>query len=577
MKMVEKDPKGTLKRAERALTAQPQQSDAGWLWATISVAELLLDRADEASVAAERGLQVIKAQPNSSARLQLLVLQAGTSEDEPTALAAIARLEHERKALKPGSPADICTLDAIGELQHAIDRPQAATRSLASAYRMTETHGREAERAWLAMMNAAVLVRAHDVDGAMSMMEESASLARTHDLPITLANGLYQRGLYLIGRKDFRGALASLAESTAIADKLQGPESAAYAAMGACEASLELGQLTRAHRLCDTAAGPLAKTQSTKKVSLLQARLALADGHPHDALAHIAKVLDGKTETATSTIATDALEVRARARAVTGDPRGAFADMSEFARRIRKSYSDVLEKQTAELRAQLKANQQEAQNSALRNELRLAGERDRSERKLYMLAGGAALLTIALLAYTVLLGRRHRVRLMRVADTDVLTGLPNRRAMIRAGEDKDPTLSVALIDLDRFKELNDLYGHDVGDAALQVFAQTSRAVLRATDIVGRWGGEEFLILLPQTSQQTAIGVIERLRIATALIELPLAPGRVLTFSAGIATRTGETMSLDALVVAADGAMYRAKDSGRNCTAVADIVGPFQSD
>ena len=160
--------------------------------------------------------------------------------------------------------------------------------------------------------------------------------------------------------------------------------------------------------------------------------------------------------------------------------------------------------------------------------------------------------------------------------TDVLTGLANRRAvtqflareMARATRQK-LSLCVALIDLDHFKRINDQFGHLVGDRALCHFAQLARPVLRETDVIGRWGGEEFLAVLPDTPIDGAVTTVSRIR--KIIDGKPLVENHQnipIGFSVGVA-RFVSGESADHLVERADRAMYVAKQAGRGRTAVAD--------
>lgn len=153
---------------------------------------------------------------------------------------------------------------------------------------------------------------------------------------------------------------------------------------------------------------------------------------------------------------------------------------------------------------------------------------------------------------------------------DQLTGALNRRGMdeafvreiARARRHGSP-LSVALLDLDHFKRLNDMHGHQAGDQALVHLARVMRALLRPTDVLARYGGEEFLVLLPDTQASEGQRVMQRLQRQLTKEYFLHANQRVLiTFSAGVAELLpGEAR--DALVARADAAMYRAKASGRN--------------
>ncbi len=165
----------------------------------------------------------------------------------------------------------------------------------------------------------------------------------------------------------------------------------------------------------------------------------------------------------------------------------------------------------------------------------------------------------------------------RLADTDGLTGLLNRRAFVDALElhrkksksDALP-LSLFLLDIDHFKNINDTYGHDGGDAVLRGVAASLADVARKSDLVARWGGEEFVVALPETSIAGARVMAERVRRAIAERQHVMTDGRKLnvTASIGIASANEDNWKLDDVVGAADRAMYNAKHRGRNRVEVA---------
>lgn len=160
----------------------------------------------------------------------------------------------------------------------------------------------------------------------------------------------------------------------------------------------------------------------------------------------------------------------------------------------------------------------------------------------------------------------------KIATLDELTGLPNRRHVLtllaeaiarhaRGG----PGFAVAIADLDFFKKVNDTFGHRVGDEVLAGFATHARALLRNTDVVARWGGEEFLLLLPGSPPDDPNVGIERLRTALSSIQVSEhAPEFRVAFSAGL-TRYIDGEAIDDMIERADGALYEAKGAGRNRT------------
>jgi diguanylate cyclase (GGDEF)-like protein len=163
---------------------------------------------------------------------------------------------------------------------------------------------------------------------------------------------------------------------------------------------------------------------------------------------------------------------------------------------------------------------------------------------------------------------------------DALTGLLNRRAIqIHAeAEAKRATrasaaLSLLLLDVDNFKAINDRYGHLVGDQALQTVAKVLSSNVRQYDWVGRWGGEEFLCVLPSTSQSEAGQAAERIRSSVAAVTLTAPDSSTvhMTVSIGVACIEGyrDVIWLDKLIQSADHALYKAKTEGRNRVCLAD--------
>lgn len=163
-----------------------------------------------------------------------------------------------------------------------------------------------------------------------------------------------------------------------------------------------------------------------------------------------------------------------------------------------------------------------------------------------------------------------------LARQDELTGLPNRRHAMemmvyeerRAKREAVPP-SVCILDIDHFKHINDSFGHPAGDQVLRLLATHAQRSLRGPDVLARWGGEEFVLVMPQTSINDAVMVVERLRVALAREEVwAERPDLKVTFSAGVAALTG-TESMEDAVARADVALYRAKQSGRNRTVMAE--------
>jgi diguanylate cyclase (GGDEF)-like protein len=163
------------------------------------------------------------------------------------------------------------------------------------------------------------------------------------------------------------------------------------------------------------------------------------------------------------------------------------------------------------------------------------------------------------------------------AATDALTGLPNRRAvqdalkrmMAQAGRTLSP-MAALLLDLDQFKQINDTYGHDRGDAVLAAVGEVLAGTLRTSDFVGRNGGEEFIALLPDTGPEGALEAAEKLRVAISRVSLA-GIDRAITTSVGAAVYPTTAADAESLLRLADRALYAAKAGGRNRAELAETL------
>jgi diguanylate cyclase (GGDEF)-like protein len=199
------------------------------------------------------------------------------------------------------------------------------------------------------------------------------------------------------------------------------------------------------------------------------------------------------------------------------------------------------------------------------------------------LSGWLELLSVEALLFTISIAfillamakERTEYRHRTAARTDPLTGIANRRGFLeqtalsrRSAAGHWPT-AVLLFDLDHFKNINDQYGHAVGDRTLQIFADIAKAHIGEAGTVGRWGGDEFVAVIPNTSREIAATIAERIQLALEKAAADI-DGRLVgaTVSTGMAFSSHGAFELPAMLLQADRALYRAKSEGRNRLAVA---------
>lgn len=271
----------------------------------------------------------------------------------------------------------------------------------------------------------------------------------------------------------------------------------------------------------------------------------------------------------------------AEAYSLMGDYQNAFLAHKDHLKYYQLHYQQDQDKKIAELRVTFDSESTEKENQLLASQNRLTQlELDKQtqvakfQRWLILLGG----LLLVLLIGQIVKHLRTKKQLQRLANTDELTQLSNRRHIIGFAEKVfelasrgNSSLALVMFDIDYFKAFNDQFGHKIGDKVLQLVAQTCTPLLRKSDILGRIGGEEFLIFLPQTSEQEAVQVAERCRLAIAAIRASfMSDTTTITISSGVATYQEKFNTLDEMLNAADMALYQAKAGGRNQTCIAAV-------
>ena len=217
------------------------------------------------------------------------------------------------------------------------------------------------------------------------------------------------------------------------------------------------------------------------------------------------------------------------------------------------------------------------QNKLQIQQLQLDAQQHQQEAaRWYLALTTIATVSLAMLAYTLL---RSRSRFRTQAQTDALTGIANRRhffdfthKLVKRARQHELLVSVMVLDIDHFKNINDTYGHQAGDAAIKHVAAHALACLRTNDVLSRTGGEEFAAILPETETDDAWKIAERIRMCIEQTPLNHGGDQIhITISVGLATGKLTTDDTESLLQMADHAMYRAKSAGRNRSQLAEAI------
>jgi diguanylate cyclase (GGDEF)-like protein len=263
-----------------------------------------------------------------------------------------------------------------------------------------------------------------------------------------------------------------------------------------------------------------------------------------------------------------ALEVHSAAH----DPAATAKAARAYAGALQRRQREENHRLATELQERYASAQKEAENRLLRGQQEVQRLRVLGLIAMLVLAG----LALAALGMYLVQQRRLRTRLKRLAEADELTGLPNRRAILEILNDaaarRRGGRAIAMLDIDHFKRVNDRFGHAAGDAALVTFATTCSSVLREGDVMGRLGGEEFLLVLHSARAAELQPLFDRMRGALQARAVEGMPAdERLTFSMGAVDVPAEA-NLEGALRAADEALYRAKAAGRDRMEISGTVG-----
>lgn len=324
-----------------------------------------------------------------------------------------------------------------------------------------------------------------------------------------------------------------------------------------------IGQLSRLHEPLQTA-----------QARIERARLLLSQRKPADALLLIEQARGVIGEQ--GDLRSQALfhETAANVLAALGRFRQAYDESVQFHDIERQRIDQLVSHQLAAQRGRLESERLSRENSLLRaeassNQLALAQANRAAE--LQKLVLGLVVVVVLGALFAIWLQRGLMRRIARMAQTDALTGVLSRRHVLELGQRMmqrcrrdGQSCAMLMLDVDRFKEINDRYGHLAGDKALRAISAALSRCLRPADQIGRYGGEEFAVILPGADAKEAGAIAERLRAAVQMLKPDWAPGaQPLTVSGGIAVATDEIADFTELLGRADRALYRAKDAGRN--------------
>jgi len=548
------------------------------LYAVQADAYSILELDHEARATALKGLALLAGQ-NDPLRLELLSTSALNIYTQDGIREAIGTIERARDEQPEGSLSRTCLEITLGALERRAGDNVQATRTLIRAYHDTETPERAEAHSMAASALSSALRAVGDFEEALTLQRERIAWDTAHGNSLALSVSTYLEGEILEAVREFHAAIATFQQARRLSVSLGDTQGVAFSDMRICQVLIELNQYQAARSSCDSAARVFAASKTTdvlKETKGYLASIDLSEGRAYKALQTLNGVLDHNGTDIDPRRVGATYRTRAQAYAALHDYNQAYSDLEVYVQRDRAENlaRQIRLQETVKERAL--AEKEVARNAVLQHQLEVTQQRaTRQTETLRWIkaADTAGVLVIALLSYILITALRHRRQLMRIAAEDNLTGMPNRgrtvelaKAALAAAAAQRQPLTIAIIDLDHFKTINDRCGHATGDFVLREFARVGRGSLRAADILGRWGGEEFLLILPDTTLDAALASVERLRVLALSIQVPCAEGEPpmrVTFSAGLATTAEGARSLDEIIARADAALYEAKNEGRD--------------
>jgi len=585
--LVDQDANAALKKVALLLKAElaaplPSPQRLASLYSVQAQAYSILELESKARDAVFKGLK-LATDNTDPVRITLLSLYAENVYDQAGIAAAVKVTEEAQAVQNRGSLEDICLLIGRGLLQYRQDREDLAIGSLTQAYRSSTMPAFAEPHVLAAGVLATVLRSMGDYAQALALNQEAIDWDTSQHAPLALSVDRFLRGRILILMQKYSQAIDEFEAARRLSAQLSDTQGVAFADVRVCEARIELGQLIKARSACENALFTFIASRfsdEVKETEALLARIDLAEGHPEKALATLNEVLDHSGTDVLPYRVASLYQWRSRTNAALHNYRDAYNDLAEYMRRYVATNDSDRTKQAVALRARFETDREIERNALLKRELDLSHEqsqRQAQQLRWNAIAAVSATLVIALLIYFLVTNLRFRKQLVRLASLDGLTGLPNRRrtaelatdALTAATESEKP-LTIAIIDMDHFKYINDRCGHATGDYVLREFARLGRESVRACDVLGRWGGEEFLLIMPDATADMAMATLERLRTLVFGINLPPSgAGLRVSLSAGLAVRERQVRSLDELIARADAALYLAKNDGRDLVRLAD--------
>jgi diguanylate cyclase (GGDEF)-like protein len=560
--------------------------------ALVAGAQLLECRMADAPAAAHRaaaiGLAAAERAKSVGLRAKLLACRASALSAEGKGVVAeqeygtVIALAKQVRDL----PLEAEAVADIGYLQYNRGAMADALTNLQTAYRLSVQLGDEKGRLDALSLIANVYADAHvaQYDRAIEYYRQLVGEYEKHGQPSDVADTLFNIASTFETKGDFAAAELHYRRALATFQRLGKASDVAFTKRALGSALMKQGRAAEALPLLDAAVAHYEGVHDEGNVATVRQFRGMACrrlGRLAEALSELeAARRFFERENNVRFLEKNAQEV-SLVYAQLGDWRKAYDAAARHAALEQTLAATRRDELSSRLRVAFDSEKKERENQALarENALRAAALRE-AERSRTLQIVVSALTALLALVLAILFWRQiaNTRRMRAMAMTDELTRLPNRRHILVTAEiafdaarREGRAAAIIVLDIDRFKRINDTYGHAAGDAVLRSVARTCRVELRAGDQIGRIGGEEFLVVLHSATEQQAREIAERLRLAVERLDLSyIAPDLRVTISLGV--WVASEYDSRAAIATADSMLYRAKESGRNRVEMATAAG-----
>lgn len=431
---------------------------------------------------------------------------------------------------------------------------------------------------------ATVYLDLNDIDKAKEFFKQILVIDRANNDKLSESIALYNLGIAYLRNEEYQEAQKTFNQSLQLSISLDDEIGVQFAQLSLADVSIKNKQWQQALNYYNETVNVFKNNGDTRMyfdslTGITKAYIGLNNLTEAEEYLSIAHGLLGELND--KNFDSEYLNILALLAFSKGDYLTAYETQKAYSNQKNIYYKEQQKQDSQKYRVQFDSELKENENKVLSkqnelNNLRIAQQQQQKKYSYLIIA--LAITVILIVAFALFKQIQHRNRFKAMALRDHLTNSPNRRAILQYAKERfneaeltEMELCVGIIDLDFFKKINDTFGHDVGDEVLKSFAVACKNVVRKQDRYGRYGGEEWLIVLSDTNKDHIQTIFERLY--QDLNKSPIAnmpPEHPVTFSMGVAQyKHKRDASLQALIIRADNCLYKAKDTGRNKLVIDD--------